>query len=287
MTSSSFSFYDVHDGDKATVQCNATIQPPSGPSLSVTAQSQVVKYIKPTVSWTVGRGYNSLSTGFVNDLYNQKFGVNELWGPITITDPPLFYQPSNPNTAGFGVLVQVASANRSNTRVPLNGKPATYSKISVLYASGATSSASSPTGLDGTFPYYYGFNDNHDGTFTLNSGNYGWLAYNDGYSGDQPRQNYLNTDQDGGGDAWNAATASDSFDTWVMYRPASVSGSGQGTIYVPLQKLTWSWGGAANLSQYNIWSVDQTQSFIQGTPTNTDTYPSWSLSIPLNPNIGP
>ncbi len=285
MTGSSFSFYDAHDADNVTVQCNATIQPPSGPPLSVTAKSRPLRYVKPPVNWVVGRSYIPLTPGFFSDMTGQDFGTTELWGPATVTDPPLFYNPANPNTAGFSVFVQVANLSRSNTRVPLNGKTATYSNLSVLSANGTTSSVSAPAGLDGVFPYYGGYYHNPDGTFSRTTGNYGWLDYNQGFSADQPDQPFVNHDQDSGGDAWNAATASDSFNTWIMYRPASVGG--QGTIYVPLQTLTWSWGGTANLDHLSYWNVVQTPTFVPGTPSNTDTYPSWSLSIPLGPNLGP
>lgn len=285
MTKDSFSFYDAHNADSITVQCTATVQPPSGPALTITAKSPNITYIKPTVNWVVNRSYDSIPVGFFDGLPNGPFGSRELWGPITITEPPLFLTPGNPNTVGFGVVVQLASPSRSNTRVPLNGKPATYSKLSVVLANGTAGALSSPTGLDGAFPYYGGYYKNTDGTFTPVDGNYGWLAYNDGYSGDMPEQPYRNSDQDSGGNAWNASSASDSFDTWVMYRPASVAG--QGTIYVPLQKLSWNWGATANLDQYNSWGVNQPQVFVSGSPAYTDVYPAWSLEIPLNPTIGP
>ena len=284
LTKDSFSFYDAHNGDNITVQCTATVQPPSGPALTVTAKSPNITYIKPSVNWVVNQSYNSIPFGFFDGLPNGPFGSRELWGPITITEPALFSVPGNSNTVGFGVVVQLASPSRSNTRVPLNGKPATYSKLSVVYANGTAGAVSSPTGLDGSFPYYGGYYKNTDGTFTPVNGNYGWLAYNDGYSGDQPQQHYRNSDQDSGGDAWNAASASDSFDTWVMYRPASVAG--QGTIYVPLQKLSWNWGATASLDQYNSWGVNQPL-FVSGSPANTDVYPAWSLEIPLSPTVGP
>ena len=285
MTKDSFSFYDAHNRDSITVQCTATVQPPSGPALTVTAKSPNIKYIKPNVNWIVNQPYDSIPFGFFDGLPNGPFGSRELWGPITITEPPLFLTPGNPNTVGFGVVVQLASPSRSTTRVPLNGKPATYSKLSVVLANGTAGALSSPTGLDGAFPYYGGYYKNTDGTFTPVDGNYGWLTYNDGYSGDMPEQPYRNSDQDSGGNAWNASSASDSFDTWVMYRPASVAG--QGTIYVPLQKLSWNWGATANLDQYNSWGVNQPQVFVSGSPAYTDVYPAWSLEIPLNPTIGP
>lgn len=284
-TKDSFSFYDAHNGDNITVQCTVTVQPPSGPALTVTAKSPSVTYIKPSVNWVTNQTYESRSFGFFDRLPNGPFGSQELWGPITITEPPLFVTPGNVNSVGLGVIVQIANLSRSNTRVPLNGKPATYSKISVLYANGVAGAIASPVGLDGDFPYPYGTDKNTDGTFTYVAGNYSWLAYSDGYSGDYPEQPYRNKDQDGGGDAWNASSASDSFDTWVMYRPASVGG--QGTIYVPLQKLSWSWGGMASLDHDNLWSVSQSQPFISGPAANTDMYPVWDVKIPFGPNIGP
>ena len=289
LTADSFSFYDAHNGDGVIVNCTATVTPPTGPPLTVNAASKKITYYKPPVSWTVDVGYGGHPKGFFDEpndqVFGPHFGADELWGPITITEPSLYYQPGNPNTAGFGIIAQIATFNRSSTRVPLNGKPSTYSKISVLYGNGMGNSISSPTGLDGAFPYPFGSYLNPDGTFTQESGNYGWLTYNDGYSGDEPAQKYTNIDVDGGGNAWNAASASDSFNTWVMYRPASVGG--QGTIYVPLQTLTWSWGGTASLDHLYGWNVNENPPFTPGSPSNTDTYPSWSLSISSPFSIGP
>nr|MDQ2688058.1 hypothetical protein [Armatimonadota bacterium] len=93
----------------------------------------------------------------------------------------------------------------------------------------------------------------------------------------------LNT-SDGGENDWYNSYASDSFDTWVMYRPPSVGN--QGTVYVPLQTLTWRWGGNASRSQ-GAWAVNEAPPFSKGTPRDTSTPPAWNLTIPFQFTIGP
>ena len=283
-TQSSISFYDAHS-DTVTVNCTATVTPPTGLSLNVNAVSKSITYHKPTLSWTVNKPFidpNGVlqKSGFFGNQPSGAFSANELWGPMKITVPPLF---AVNNTTGSGALLQIASLSRSNTRVPLNGFPSSYTKLSIMYTNGTSGAVASPTGLDVSFPYAYGYFQNSDGTLSYSDG--AWLAQNNGYSGDGPFQRYINHDQDGGGNAWNASTASDSFNTWVMYQPAIKDD--QGVIYVPLQTLTWSWGGNALLNNLGLWNVIANPSFMSTQGSDTDNYPSWTLSIASPFNIGP
>ncbi|MGC8551964.1 MAG: hypothetical protein ACP5O7_03765 [Phycisphaerae bacterium] len=64
------------------------------------------------------------------------------------------------------------------------------------------------------------------------------------------------------------ATVSDSAQTWLMYKPGAMSNS----IYIPIQILSWSWGGnftapKALNGQYGKYS---------GAPANTDIEPQWT-----------
>ena len=271
LTQSAISFYDAH-GDTVTVNCAATLTPPSGPSLTVNVASKSITYHKPDVSWTVGQPFTDpngylLKPGFVNNPQGGSFAARELWGPMKITEPALFTATNSP---GLGAILQIANLSRSNTRVPLNNLPSTYTKLSIIYTNGSTGAVASPTGLDVAFPYPYGYFQNPNGTFSFSDG--AWLASNNGFSGDGPVQPYMNHHQDGGGDAWNAASASDRFNTWIMYMPSIKDN--QGVIYVPLQTLTWNWGGNASLNHLGFWDVNENPPFSPGNPGKTDTYPS-------------
>lgn len=269
-----------------TCHCAATLTPPSGPTLTVNVASKPITYHKPAVSWTVGQPFidpngHLLKPGFFGDQPNGAFSANELWGPMKVTEPALFTATNSP---GLGAILQIATLSRSNTRVPLNGLPSTYTKLGIMYTNGSGGAVASPTGLDVSFPYAYGYFQNPDGTLSYSDG--AWLASNNGFSGDGPYQSYVNHDQDGGGNAWNASTASDSFNTWVMYEPSIKDD--QGVIYVPLQTLTWSWGGNASLNHLGFWDVNGNPPFSPGNPGTTDTYPSWDLLTLAAPfNIGP
>ena len=77
---------------------------------------------------------------------------------------------------------------------------------------------------------------------------------------------------DNGGTSWNKTTASDQFTTWLIYMPP-----GQNSIWVPLQKYSWSWSGTMI---YDFgWTQTAGNPTAGATPTasNTDAPPSWTI----------
>lgn len=272
------SFYYTKAGS-LTVTCTVNYTAPDGKTGTVTVQSPSIIYIKPTATWKVDTSFNGMTSGFFYGYPNGPFGALELWGPIDITVP-------DPFAGGTGCIVQIANLDRGWARTPQNGQSGTYTKLSVLYRGGTTAMVKAPTGLDVQFPYPFGFNQNTNGSFTANNNSYTWQIGNKGFASDKPSQPYALSVSDGGGNAWYSSTGNDHFNTWVMYQPPSAGG--QPTIYVPLQTLTWSWGGAASLNaSTNKWSVGEGPPFIPGSPSVTDSYPNWNLSIPYGFAVGP
>ena len=274
------SFYDQYADQTVIVNCIVNLTFPDGKTQSVTVMSAPVTFVKPTVTWVVNKSYNNFTPGFLSTLSRgPAFGANELWGPMTITEPAAFVK----NGPGTGCIVQVANPlTRSFSGKDQNGKVVTYSKIQVLNGNGVTGSSSSPTGLDAGFPYPFGQIANSDGTFTAVNSSFTWKANIKGYSVDGPAQPFTPANS-GTTITWFSSTANDSFNTWVMYCPPA---NGSGTIYVPLQTLTWSWGGNASLSG-SVWSVAEGPPFTLGAPGKADTPPSWNLEILPGLIVGP
>jgi len=282
------SFYYTKKGS-LTVTCTVNYTSPDGKTGSMTVQSQPIAYVKPTVKWPVGNSFNGAQPGFSSNQPQGSFSAQEIWGPVAITEPAPFAGKGY----GTGCFVQIATINRSWTRVATNNPPtSTYSKIQTMSADGTTKMVAAPTGLDVDFPYPYGYSPNGDPSnpdptnWTLSLSLYTWPTSAKGYAIDEPFQPYTIADQDNGGTDWRTSTATDHFTTWVMYEPPSKDG--QGTIYVPLQKLTWKWGGTATRNtSTNLWAVQQSPQFDPGTPGDADDYPTWTLSIPFRPPVGP
>lgn len=271
-------FYDQSPDQNLVVACAVNLTFPDGTTGSATAVSPAIMFMKPTVTWVLNKSFNNLTPGFMPHL-GQAFGANELWGPMTITEPPALV----PNGSGTGCVVQVASPlGRGFAGTDQNGSTVTYAKIQYVNGDGTTGTSTSPTGLDGGFPYPFGYTANADGTFTPVSSAYTWKANVKGYAADGPKQNFTPANP-GTTIKWFSSTANDSFNTWVMYCPPA---NGLGTIYVPLQTLTWSWGGNASLTG-TAWSVSEGPAFVPGSPGDAPMPPSWSLKIPPGLVIGP
>ncbi len=282
------SFYYTKAGS-LTVTCTVNYTSPDGKTGTMTVQSPSIGYLKPTVTWLL-TNYNPAfrhPKGFFTDHTSQQYGAEEPWGPINISVP-------DPFSGGHGYIAQVATLDRSYVRYnPQPNMPDTsYKKVSVLYNDGTRGSVDTPTGMDISFPYPYGYTKGGTAanpTFTLVNSNYTWEVGSTGYSDDQPFQYYATTAVDGGGNLWHDSGANDSFDTWVMYQPPSAGG---GTIYVPLMKLTWKWGGFASRyitsrGVWSSWTSGEGTPFTEGSPAITEAYPSWNYSIPSPFSVGP
>ncbi|MGC8551961.1 MAG: hypothetical protein ACP5O7_03750 [Phycisphaerae bacterium] len=114
-----------------------------------------------------------------------------------------------------------------------------------------TNQTRSQGGLDGYFPYvpFVGANGTVD------------------YMTDSPEIPLLNP-------TVTALSVADDAQTWLMYKPGTMADS----IYVPIQVLSWSWGGtfkAPNTlnGQYGKYS---------GAPSNTNIEPQWTSLTQLN-----
>ena len=282
------SFYYTKAGS-LTVTCTVNYTSPDGKPGTMTVQSPSIGYLKPTVTWLLTNFDPAFRhpKGFFTDPPNQQYGAEEPWGPINISVP-------DPFSGGHGYIAQIATLSRSFTRYnPQPSMPDTsYSKLSVLYNNGTSGAIATPTGLDISYPYPYGYTKGGTAanpTFTLVKSNYTWEVGSTGYSDDQPFASYTTTDVDSGGNLWHDSGANDSFDTWVMYQPPPAGG---GTIYIPLMKLTWKWGGFASRYRdasgvWSAWTSGLGTPFTEGSPAITEAYPSWPLSIPSGFSVGP
>ncbi len=272
-----FNFYDSNP-DTVTVKCTGTVTFPDGTSSSFSAVSPTVTFMKPTVTlWNVNTplAYTTIS-GFSAGLPYGPFSAQEVWDSMTVTLP----SPFNQGSQGQACMAQIINADRAWYRNPVdNGKSSAYKSLQVVGAKGATSFVINPTALDSAFPYPFGYNG------TTGQGvktGYIWQVGNLGYSGDQPKQPYTLNVDDGGGNHWYNSVANDSFTSWMMYQPP-----GNNSIWVPLQSLTWNWGGVAILMQGIRWGVRQTPLFFSSSATDTMTYPSWTQTLPVGFGIQP
>jgi hypothetical protein len=72
----------------------------------------------------------------------------------------------------------------------------------------------------------------------------------------------------------NHVSSSDQFSGYLMYRPAGDTNS---TIWVTLQKVQWSWSGAATKGTNGVWTLDTgyPNPPINPAGTNSTTLPTW------------
>jgi hypothetical protein len=75
-------------------------------------------------------------------------------------------------------------------------------------------------------------------------------------------------------DGFIETSVDDSFETWFMWKP-----SGTDSIYVPLAKFTWDWGGTATQNN-GAWPAAPANP-KQPDPKFSDTtvYPEWTLNF--------
>ena len=272
LTAASPSFYDSA-AETVSATCAVTLVAPDGTKLPLTVKSKDVSVLKPTASW--GTNQYLPGIGFTNDPTNQRFEANELWYPLNITVP-------SPFSGGTGCLAQLITPSRRIARNALNGKPSNYYyKIPYTNPDGTTSWVLPGQGLDAGFPYPSGFTIDANGQPhpVMPDGGYTWDVSNTGYSGDSPAQLYTTGDLDGGGTNWYEATANDFFTTWIMYRPG-------GGVWVPLQKIDWSWDGNATKDTSGHWSVVGVANATASATTTNDP-PQWNIALQANDQLHP
>jgi len=217
-------FYDSAK-ENLTLTCAITLTAPDGKStVTLTATAPPINVLKPTASWTA-----YTSGPFVNN--SGGYGANEVWNPATITVP-------SPFTGGTGCFAQLITPSRQATRSFPAGTPMVYAATYYAKIPDGNGGWTLPSqGLDGAFPYQYGYQANPDGSpgAAVSGSSYTWNVSGTGISGDMPTAPYSPPAVSGdvGGTNWYTATMKDSFTTWLMYQPP-------GGVWVPLQKLTWS-----------------------------------------------
>ena len=150
-----------------------------------------------------------------------------------------------------------------------------YLEVPQKNADGTTTYVLPTTGLDTYFPYQNSLTTNYPQGYT-------WEVSSPGQSDDEPQVGFSIPAADSGGNNWYSAFASDTFTTWLMYKPpSSATGSGP-PVWVPLQTVNWSWTGSViKDSATGLWgAATNSQPPVTGSTsdagTPTDTPPQWS-----------
>ncbi len=203
-----------------TVSCTATVTPPTGSPLTVTAEKKVNVW-RPNWRATGEGGIMQVSVPFyanstddfwlwAGPLAGSSNGVGMYW-EATVSPP------STPSPTLFGAgsiqLVQIITPNLSYTKSVLFGIPYTRN-----------SPENGQEGLDSTCPY---------GWETVTAPNYS--------ASDSPGLQLLSNTI--------SATVADVFEDYLMYEPP---GSGQ---YVPLAHFNWSTNGNATQPSSGGWAA--------------------------------
>ena len=232
-----FQFYDKK-AENIIISCAATVTAPDGSLLTVTAQSQQITVLKPTVTkWDIITGYVQPHGAGVWGLEPDPSTTNtdgETWKNITISLPTQF-------SGGQGCIAQLLTPDREEyigatptPLVPNNGIK----------------------GLDGGFPY---------GPI--------WSLPVPGADSDSP-----STQISGGnpGGTISKITAHDLFTTYVMYMPPGTNSvwvplqsydwSWAGTVSWVNNAWTLTAGTPANAAAEPLY-----------TASNTDTPPTWTV----------
>ncbi len=262
-------FYDRAQED-LTVACAVTMTAPDGKTvLNVTAKSPPINVLKPTASWGVdptSAPINGTSTanivGFIDSSASSRyFGANTTWYPVKLSVPAPFQ-----NLGGLGCFAQITTPSATITRTPTGKGASTYS-FKVPNAQGAWIAPG--TGLDKSFPFPIGYTTDANGNWTGQASDSSWPVSGTGASGDYPKGQETVPDMDSGGLQWTSSSISNSFTTWLMYKP-------DGGVWIPVQSATWKASGNASGGPNN-WSA--TGSYTAPAPTDAKDPPQWSVVI--------
>lgn len=231
----SLGFYDQY-AESLSVKCAVSLKFFDGTTATVNAKPVPVAFLKPSVTkWDI-------ITGFI-----QSHGTG-VWGlepdPATSNSDGEVWKnititvPS-PFSGGSGCIVQLTKPDRE-TYTGTNPSP--------------TVPNNKLEGLDGSFPY--------GAIWTL-----------PGLGGDVDSPAITISGGNPGG-TYSKLTASDSYTTWVMYKPATT-----GAIWVPLQSYTWSWAGTVSWLN-GAWTL------TAGTPANAAAAPQYTTADTNTPPHG-
>ena len=260
-----FKFYTKKDGS-VVAKCSASIVLGDNTIAAVEAQSKSITSVRPSVNeWEI-------RTGFVGwDSYNINYN----------RDPLLSVAPDDyMRFRGYRGGTSREIAHRGQDWYALVNVPAPLSGGNIMWAQivkaerhaflpaiptdrDAPFGQNGVTGLDNEFPY--------EGDIRSVE-----VEGNTGDSPGQPKQG-------------NKITASDSFQTWLMFRPDPAV-PGQSTTYIPLQKYSWSWSGTAQIDTTNsasqeVWKIVSSSAVFNPltpptvTTENTYDFPIWTAKI--------
>jgi len=268
-TVSPLAFYDSAK-ENLTITCAITLTAPDGKStVNLTATAPPINVLKPTAYWTTnpddpnsGPTYNLTATGYI--------GYIEQWDANIAVPAPF--------SGGSGCFAQIVNPTIDFQRTPTGSQAINcYLKELQTNADGTTSWVLPQTGLDTMFPYPIGPSTNPQSSspYQNYSNGYIWDVSVPGKSVDTPTVGFSIAASDNGGNNWYDAFDSDTFTTWLMYKPA-------GGVWVPLQRVDWSWTGhVVKNKATGMWnSATNGAQPVTGNTSNpgidVDTPPQWT-----------
>ena len=272
---SSVFFYDKTDQDTIAISCTATITFPDGTTSNISAVARMIKVLKPVVTECdinsiPGINYtpNSLSN---TPIY---YAAREIWAPIIITVPDPFGSVN-----GSACIAQIIRGTTFQDTRATSGEPAYIPQMEAT-SDEITHNTWVPvsSGLDCGYPYPFTDTYSTDGNGNGNgsvmpSHATSWSAPGTGAAEDNPSVPCTPSLVDGDiGTDWNASGGQDDFYTWIMYSP-------DGSSWVPLSKISWTFLGNANLSG-DVWQGGGGTS--SSGASATDEFPEWDLIVPFS-----
>lgn len=252
-TQSIFHFYTNKDAT-TTVLCDLVIQFPQGAKLAgglpyFQAKSREIHSVRPvyidskSANDTVWLSLTHIVYGFAKP--------GQEWYEVEYEVPAPFDQ------VGDGCFVQLITARRELLRtVTQGGQPTRF--VNVLHGVEA---------LDVGFPYSYP------------GKSFEWSLPLKGHFDDTPRQPLEWGAQYTG--YWYKSTADDTFQTWAMYLPPEKDG--QPRVWIPIAKLEWTWGGAAQRpNPLSPWTLTSDHGSVTQAPAQTFDFPEWNDRLPFD-----
>ena len=246
-----------------SANCSVVIKMPDGTSQTVNPKSLPIAILKPTAQWGIKEGecqkVSQTLVGLFRETSDPLNYNGETWHDVNVMVP----SPFSNGTFAFGQIITPSmvdtiklgsgSTGPAQYHLPNNGSP----------------------GLDNVFP----LNANQaSGAYDVpGSRPPGFVV-----DGDSPAIDWSNAPEGvtlNTGDSLVQDAADESFVTYLFYKSPAA-----GSIYVPLQRYSWSWAGTWALeSPYPNDTPGWTEHLISPltgsvrTADPTDTYPSWTI----------
>jgi hypothetical protein len=210
------------------------------------AESKEIESVRPGfVIWRVRDGTVALFSDRFQFAGDGDSSNGQQWFDAEYMVPAPFGQ------VGLGCFVQLITADRHLHRTVTN--PSAYTHF-------IKDPWNAQQALDAGYPYAFGAV---------------WNVAGKGTGYDSPSQplglNVPYTNQ------WISSTASDTFETWAMYRPPSQEN--QPTTWIPMAKYTWRWQGTATFEN-NAWVLTAASGAKDDDPDGTEDHPTWNKFSP-------